>query len=74
MMTSDEMALVEGRLLIEFDRTRVEAPYSVRCTLSFNDCSQRWFLEMRKFFANTIRSSLLWVLAFFSFMLVIGRR
>ena len=28
---------------------------------------------MRKFFANmTIRSSLLWVLAFFSFMLVIG--
>jgi len=30
-------------------------------------------LVMRKFFANmTIRSSLLWVLAFFSFMLVIG--
>jgi methyl-accepting chemotaxis protein-1 (serine sensor receptor) len=41
--------------------------------LSFNDFNLGVVLVMRKFLANmTIRSSLLWVLAFFSFMLVIG--
>jgi methyl-accepting chemotaxis protein-1 (serine sensor receptor) len=41
--------------------------------LSFNDFNLGVVLVMRKFFANmTIRSSLLWVLAFFSLMLVIG--